>query len=336
MSAAIRKKLLLLFVSAALSLGALEWLIRIFLPHYDPRRQIEFEMMPDYLNAAVGPAGQTIRQRTPKGDYDLWIPFNVHGFRDTNDFRSATAEDWFAVGDSFTFGWGVEAGERFSDRLAARKGIRFFNIASPGDLLQYEGFVRYARDRGAPAGRTLVGVCMNNDLKNYETSEKVQPAIYGDRQRWKARLRARLKSHSALYLACSYELQRIPALRRAFERLGISRDINELTLQNLYDEAVLESSAQRAADLADAIGPERTWFVLIPSLALWLGDNQETERRIHDEFARRLDARGLRVLDLKPAFDASGRARSFYFETDAHWNADGHAFAAEQLAAWLP
>ncbi len=326
------KTLALLPFSSLLAFFMMEFAIRRFLPHYDPRRQILFTTMPEYDDAAIGPPGASIRVRTPKGDYDLSIPVNAHGFRDERDFRESTASDWFAVGDSFTFGWGIPSGGRFSDQLESLLGIRVFNIAIPGDFAQYAGTVRYARDRGATISNAVVGVCMNNDLKNYDTAEKVQPMIYGDRKPWKAHLRAWLQTHSAVYLACSYELQRIPALRRFFERVGIARDINQLTLQNIYDEDVLNSSVERAARLAELIHPDRTWFILIPSLALWVGDNQETERRIHDTFAERLRARGLRVIDLKPAFDAEPNPRRYYFETDAHWNADGHAFAARLIA----
>lgn len=294
-----RKKIALLALSSLIAYFAMEFAIRRFLPHYDPRRQILFTTLPDYEDTAIGPPGDSIRQRTPKGDYDLTIPFNRHGFRDELDLADSTTNDWFAVGDSFTFGWGIPSEKRYSDQLASLLGVRIFNIANPGDLKQYAGAVRYARDRGATIERAIVGICMNNDLKNYSTAEKVQPMIYGDRKPWKARLRVWLQTHSAVYLACSYELQRIPALRRLFERVGIARDINELTLQNLYDEAVLESSVECAARLNELIHPRQTWFVLIPSLALWIGENQQTERLIHDTFANRLRARSLRVIDLE-------------------------------------
>lgn len=332
MTSRVRNKIALLAFSSLVAFFMMEFAIRRFLPHYDPRRQILFTTMPEYDDAAIGPPGDTIRVRTPKGDYDLTIPFNARGFRDDLDFRESTATDWFAVGDSFTFGWGIPSGGRFSDQLASLLGIRFFNIAIPGDVVQYAGTVRYARERGATISNAVVGVCMNNDPKNYNTAEKVQPMLYGDRKPWKAHLRAWLQTHSAVYLACSFELQRIPALRRFFERVGIARDINQLTLQNLYDEDVLNSSVERAARLAELINPKSTWLVLIPSLALWVGENQETERRIHDTLAERLRARGLRVIDLKPAFDAEPNPRRYYFETDAHWNLDGQAFAARLIA----
>lgn len=329
------KKAALFLVTGMLSLWVLDRAIRVFLPHYDPRRQIAFQMLGAYDDAAIGPRNGSIRQRTPKGDYDLTVHFNAYGFRDEQDLALSTTNDFLAVGDSFTMGWGVESHERFSNQITDRTGLKIYNIGIPGDLAQYRGAIRYAKDCGATAGNLLVGVCMNNDLKNYESADKSQLAVYGDRKKWKARLRAELQTRSALYLACSYELQRIPALRSLFERLGISRDINELTLQNIYNENILDSSARQCVELANTAGREQARFILIPSLALWVGDNQKTEAVIHDAFASRLRAEGLHVLDLKPGFDATGRARSYYFTTDAHWNADGHALAAQHISAWL-
>ncbi|MCS6770746.1 MAG: SGNH/GDSL hydrolase family protein [Kiritimatiellae bacterium] len=328
-------RMILLACSLAASFVLLEWAIRRFLPFYDPRRQIVFPTMPMYNDAAIGPKNERIRQRTPKGDFDLWIQFNRHGFRDTKDLSSSSPTDWFAVGDSFTFGWGIPEGGRYSDLLEKKLGWRIFNIAVPSDLDQYIGLVRYARDCGAVISNAIVGVCMNNDLKNYRTAEKQQKAIYGDRQPWKARLRVWMQSHSAVYLFCSYELQRIPAFRGLFERLGVARDIRELTLQNLYDEEILESSAEKAVELARVIGSPSTYFVLIPSLALWLADDPAMERRVHESFADRIRQRGLKVIDLKPAFEAHPNPRSLYFATDPHWNDAGHAFAADVIARAL-
>lgn len=328
-------KLVLLLISTAVALAIMEIVIRQALPFYDPRRQIVFKMMPEYNNAAIGPKNERVRQRTPKGDYDIWVYFNQYGFRDPKDLAESTADDWFAVGDSFTFGWGLPVEVRFTDQVEKKLGIRIFNIAGPVDLDEYIGAIHYARDQGAVISNLLVGICMNNDLKNYRAEEKPLLAVYGDRKPWKARARAWLQSHSAIYLLCSFELQRIPALRRLFERLGIARDVRELTLQNIYDEEVIDSSADKARQIAELVAPERTWFILIPSLSIWIGEDPQMERRIHIEFAQRLRERGLQVIDLLPAFDSDVNPRSRYFATDPHWNESGHSLAAEAIAAAL-
>ncbi len=329
----ILKKLLLLAFSGLLAIALLEVAIRKLLPHYDPRRQIEFKIDPAY-NAAFGPRSSTIRQRTPKGDYDLKVTFNADGYRDTKDIRSSTADDLFALGDSFTMGWGVEEHERFSELLATGLGRRVFNIGIPGDLDQYAGLLRYAREHGATVSNVLLGICMNNDLKNYNRSDKLQPSKFGDASPWKARLRAQLQGRSAIYLALSYEIQRYRPLRKLCEKLGISRDINQLTLRNIYDEEVLASSLQKVKDLSQGFAPGQFRIMIIPTLGLWIGDSQDEERRIHEAFVRSLRDAGFSVLDMKPIMEADGNPRIYHFETDAHWNQAGHAFASAALVDW--
>lgn len=328
-------KVVLLVISTAAALAIMEVVVRRALPFYDPRRQIVFKKMPEYNNAAIGPQNERVRQRTPKGDFDIWVHFNRYGFRDPKDLADSTASDWFAAGDSFTFGWGLPEEVRFTDQVEKILGVRIFNIAAPDDLGGYIGAIHYARDQGAIISNLLVGICMNNDLKNYRTDEKPMLAVYGDRKPWKARARTWLQSHSAVYLLCSYELQRVPALRRFFERWGLARDLRELTVQNIYSEEIIVSSADKARQIAELVGPDRTWFILIPSLSIWIGEDPQMERRIHVEFAHRLRERGLQVIDLLPAFDSDANPRARYFATDPHWNESGHTLAAEVIAAAL-
>lgn len=326
-------RLLLLAATALVSLLILEKGLRAFFPFYDPRRQIVFEESPEW-GCALGPAGQTIRQRTPKGDYDLPVHFSRDGLREERALATSTAGDLFVVGDSFSMGWGVETHERYAGVLEQQTGRRVFCLGIPNDLQGYAGLVRYARARGATISNLVVGVCMNNDLRNYEQAGKPLTYRYGDPSRRVARARAWLQAHSALYLYLSFEIQRHRVLRKACEKLGISRDINEITLRNLYDPDVLAASRRQVARMKGVM-PDRTLLLIIPSLALWEGDNQETERRIHDGFVALLSADGHALLDMRPVLEATGDPRGHYFETDPHWNARGHALAGQALAKHL-
>ncbi len=325
----------MLAIALAIALAVLEAGLRIAFPFYHPGRQIIFKYAADYPSTAFGPRNSSVRQRTPKGDYNLDVFFNRHGLRDDKDLASASPGDILVVGDSFSFGWGVETAERFSDRLQALVDRRVYNAAIPGDFKAYQGMLDYARDQSASPDFIVVGVCMNNDLKNYRREDKFQPAVFGDRQPWKARLRSQLQARSALYLFLSYELQRMPALRRIFEKLGVSRDINELTLQNIYDEDVLNSSREELLKVVEPFTPDRHVALIIPSMAAWIGDNREQERRIHATFVERVRAAGITVLDMLPILDSLERPLDCYFETDPHWNARGHEIAARQLAVFL-
>ena len=64
---------------------------------------------------------------------------------------------------------------------------------------------------------------------------------------------------------------------------------------------------------------------------LWAGDNRDTERRMHDAFISELQKAGLRVVDMKPVLEKTGDPLACYFQSDPHWNARGHALAAQEL-----
>ncbi len=324
---------LLLVVALSISLACLEFGVRWLFPFFNPSAQIPFQLTTN--GVPLGPPLQTIRVATPKGDFDSFIRFSADGFRDSKHLREANAEDWFALGDSFTMGWGVEEPERFSNRLeqqfaANGSHLRVFNIAIPENIIGYQRLLRYAESRGANVRHLIVGVCMENDLLDYRDGKSAwdseqQPTAAPPNNR---SFRRWLKDHSALYIGASFALQKIPFLRRLLERSGIARNINELSGNNQWNETILKSSCD---ELVKLVSGRDALVLIIPARHLWHGNNQETERRVHESFVRILREAGLSVLDLKGALESEGDPLSCYFKTDPHWNPHGHAVAAREL-----
>lgn len=326
-------KILLLSVTVGLCLLMMEWTIRRLFPYYRPGTQIPFQLTTN--GVPLGPAMQTVRQSTPKGDFDSFVRFNQYGFRDGKDLREAKEVDWFALGDSYTLGWGVEEEERFANRLEQAfktNGIpsRVFNIAIPENIIGYQRLLNYAESRGAKVGHLIVGLCMENDLRDYtdgmsdwDPMRKPVSAVSTKEsaRRW-------LKSHSALYIASSFALQRLSLARGLLERAGVARDIDALTGNNEWSETVLKSSRN---ELVKLVAGRDALILIIPSRHLWHGPRQETERRVHESFVSLLREAGLQVLDIKNAIESEGDPMSCYFKTDSHWNARGHDVAAREL-----
>jgi hypothetical protein len=322
---------LLLTVSLVICVALLELAVRRLFPYFRPSAQIPFRLAAKGM--ALGPAGQTVRMATPKGDYNLALRFNEAGFRDGKALPEATAADWFALGDSYTMGWGVEEEERFSNRLEQEfktNGIsaRVFNIAIPDNIIGYGRLLHYAESRGAKVSQLIVGLCMENDLMDYRDGKGAWDLIDLPSSSRKEAAREWLKKHSALYIAASYELQRIPLTRSLLHKIGIARSIDELTGHNEWDETVLKTSRD---ELVKLVAGREALILIIPSRNLWHGDYIQTERRVHETFVRMLREAGLNVLDLKPSLEASGDPLSCYFKSDPHWNARGHAVAGQEL-----
>jgi hypothetical protein len=94
------------------------------------------------------------------------------------------------------------------------------------------------------------------------------------------------------------------------------------------------------AELVVVVAP--SYFQVNADSWRWLvgGDTRERNRYEVDLPNRRLAAiaerQGLRLLDLLPAIQqAQASGARLYFPADGHWTSAGHAFAAEQIAAYL-
>ena len=319
-------KLLLFGVSSLLCLGVLEVAVRWLFPYYNPKTQIGFRRTADGL--VLGVPGATRTVRSPKGDYELTVKFNRYGFRDEKDLAQSSANDVFVVGDSFSFGWGVEIHERYSDVLASRMGANVYNIAIPGDLLDYFKLVKHAEQNGAKIGRLVIGVCMENDIRNYVEMKREsvtgRPAETDDLS-----VRDWIKMHFALYNAASHILQAKLHAGALLEKVGIARDIEQTTVTHQFSEPAVVSSRDEVLRLARDY---QIVVLIIPSRALWHGKNVESERKIHERFVQLLGEAGLQVVDMRPVFEASGNPLDFYFKKDSHWTPKAHAAAGEALA----
>lgn len=312
----------------------LEGAVRRFLPFYSPSAQLRFHRVDEKL--VLGPLSRTVRIATPKGDFDTQVTFNAEGFRDRKDFRTATDDDWIALGDSMTMGWGVEEEERFSDlleRAFATNGLpaRVFNVAVPENIIGYQRLLARAENRGAKARHIIVGLCMENDLRDYsdgssswdavEAPHHTPGTIKEDVRRW-------LLEHSGLYVAASFGLQKSPLMRGWLTKLGVARSLDRLVAKNEWSEQILKTSHD---ELVKLVAGRDALIMIVPARRLWSGNNSATELRVHETLVGSLRESGLEVLDLKPAFEAGGDPMSLYFKTDSHWNARGHALAAQEL-----
>lgn len=326
-------KLVLLAISVSVCLLLLELAVRWLLPQYTPERLIWFQVATN--GVALGLPSQTIRQRTPKGDYDVSISFNALGLRDPKHLRDSTQADWFLIGDSFAFGWGLPEHERYSNLLEAHlrtNGItsRVFNIAVPENIIGYQRLLAYGESNGAKVRHVIVGICMENDLRDY-----VDGRTMTERDRFnlntpgrKEMIKAIVRSHSALYVAASFTLQRFPFCRRLMEKVGIARNIELISGKNEWNPKLLEASRDQ---LLKVVASRDAIILIVPGRRLWEGDNMKTEDRVHETFVRLLREAGLRVVDMRPVFEKTGKPLAHYFKTDPHWNAQGHAAAATEL-----
>jgi hypothetical protein len=324
-------RLLLLTVTVFGCLVVLEFAVRRLFPFFCPSAQVPFRLAAKGM--ALGLPMQTFRLATPKGDFDSIVRFNEDGFRDTKNLRTATAGDWFALGDSYTMGWGVAEEQRFSNLLekALNTGgnhSRVFNIAIPDNIIGYQRLLRYAEGRDAEIHQLIVGLCMENDLRDYSDGKGGWDLVDHPEPSKREMARTWLWKHSAVYIGASYVFQRSALTRSLLQKMGIARSIDELTGKNEWNETVLNTSRD---ELVKLVSGRDALVLIIPSRRLWQATDMQAERGVHEAFVRMLREVGLNVLDLRPRLEEGGDPLSYYFENDSHWNARGHAVAAQEL-----
>lgn len=314
---------LILLLSTALGLGLAEGLTRLLVPRFDPSGQFDFTYHVGEL--VLGPPGTEARQAKNTGDFDVLVRINRHGLRDDKDIATAVAEDIVVVGDSVAWGWGIEAPERFSDLLQRSTGRRTFNVSAPTDIEGYAALLAYARSLGARIGQVVVAVSMETDLRDYTAPPVAGPGSGFDLKDWLAR-------HSAAYVLLTTVVHHTPWLRGAAVRTGLVVPNLEGIARHGDDAVIVEASTDRLQALAKQY---KLLVVLIPSRALWVGDNRAVEDRLHRAFVVALRHRDIDVLDLRPFLEAGGAPLGYHFANDGHWSPRGHRLAAEAISQHL-
>jgi len=323
---------LLMAVSITISVAAVEYGTRLLFPALAPSGQIRFVVgkgdMPN-----LGPKHMSLRQVKNTGDFNVRVNFNKYGFRDVKDLAESEPEDYFVVGDSLSFGWGVEENERYSDLIQAALKRPVFNLCIPGNIDDFEKLVNYAKEKGAKVKKLIIAISMGHNLANYEDkarAEKDPPGPPG----FLHSIKPFLMTNSAFYFLVTSFIHKNEALKNIAIDFGLITPNLEGIAHKAYSPKILKSTALRAARLARQYD---TLIVIAPSRALWFGSDEEKKiaRRIHREFVARLKELGLKVANIRPAFEAEDDPLKNYFANDGHWSPKGHASAARAIIRQL-
>ena len=111
------------------------------------------------------------------GDFRVRLQLNELGHRNSEPAAAANGQIW-TIGDSMTFGWGVERAEMYSEVLERRLSAPVYNLASPGtDICGYQTMVARMPKDAAPKA-TVVGLVLENDVRMYDCpAEATESAV---------------------------------------------------------------------------------------------------------------------------------------------------------------
>jgi hypothetical protein len=334
----LRRSLPLAAAVLAVALPLQELAVRFALPEFDPARQVQFRAG-DGERPTLAIADARLRQVKNTGDFNVLLTINHHGLRDRNDVAEATADDWVVVGDSFGFGWGVDADDRYSEQLERRlPGHRVFNVSIPGGLGAADTLLNYGHRLGGDIHRVIVQITVERDIHRYGAAAVPEPGttpppppVASSAQTLLA-VKEWLTERSELYFLLTTRIHSMHWLEKLAVRAGLVRPNLAAIHHPPFDSVAVESTADRAAQVVAPYAEHA--ILLIPARALWSGDTAERALadRIHRSLVTALQARHLRVVDMRNRFEAGGNPLSYHFANDGHWSPRGHALAGEALA----
>jgi hypothetical protein len=267
---------------------------------------------------------RSLRQWSNAGEFDVTIYANDLGFRSKKNLQKLPANTIYAVGDSFSFGHGVEEEERFSSLLEYYSGIPVANISIPTDILGYEAILNYATSNGANIKKIIISICMENDIFDY--SEKLLANRNLVINKKKRPIKMYMKQKSALYNFVAATTKQNKILLNFANQLSLIRQPSLV----IYTKDV-SSSVERLTAIRDKYDA-KILLLIIPSRGLWGQKEPETFDFMHRRFVQEVQARGFDVLDLRNSLEENGSPLDYHYTLDGHWNTLGHKLAAKKLA----
>ena len=336
-----RVGLLLAFASSLASLVMLEaagrLVVREPLGLFRPSARLGYDMAPDYSG-----------RHRKLFDFDVSIRTDARGLRATDERAAVTGRVALFLGDSVTFGWGVEAEQAWPAqvmRLSAAHGASGLAAVNAGvwgyNTLQELAFLRAVDEGSRPSVVVVELTSPVTPTRNWYcrergaiTLEPLLPETNGSL----APLHALLKRHSHVY---SF-LERRIRYRGSLFGFGRPAAMTPDTELPVDDAAALSTDLLRQLrDEARRLGAEFA-VVVFPTLDQLVEASARpppapsTARALRERLMQRLRESEIAALDLTESLAAyQGREELFLPRDNVHPNRAGHARSAEAARIFL-
>jgi len=304
---------------------AFEVSLKAFFPIYDPSGKVEL----NYINEVPLLAHRESYKKQWKntGDYNVDIYANDLGFRNRKNLKDSNKDWLFVVGDSFSFGHGVNEENRFSDLLETDFNIgNVANIAIATDVNGYAKLIKYAQDNGAQINRIILGLCIENDFKIYnEPSESTGGKSYF----WPFNLKAFLKNNMATYNMFTQAVHGNNYLQKIAKNMGLIKET--YTSREPHSKEIVRNTVERVQELFNDINVDEAYVLLIPHRGIWLDKKRKEHLEMHYLTKSLLNEMKINVIDPMDSFEESGDPMIYLFKHDGHWNEMGHKLVSEVI-----
>ena len=137
----LKGKIVATFMSLAASVLIVEGVLRIAFPTWDEFSSARFMRtihVPNYGFLRMGIPGFDGYLAQNNGDFRVRVRLNNIGLRNPENLDNVGKQIW-TMGDSMTFGFGVEQHETYTEKLESHlDGVLAYNFAGPGnDTIAY-------------------------------------------------------------------------------------------------------------------------------------------------------------------------------------------------------
>jgi len=364
-------RLILIGLGVAVALGTGEAVLRVVRPQstfarmlqnepsmFRPSDVLPYELRPGYVG------------RLKRGEYDVTIRIDGQGYRSPEFLPGAKKPvRILTVGDSFTFGWGVEAEEAYPQRLerllAGPLGADV-EVINAGFAAGYspDTYYLFLKQRGMLLNPDLVvvGFFVGNDIDHVRAFENEWTEVDGEglplriinvdskvdegrlvSRRRPFRYRVPVLRDLHLFQLAAGAVQRIAgeptsaAERSPGEIPFVFRVAYEERTRRLVEQvqhlfrAMRRVADERRVPLCVLLIPDRDQLVAESSVRTAAADWDKPQRLFRAFF----DQEKIPYLDLLAEMRARNAAEDLYIPNDFHWNRKGHELAARRLARHL-
>jgi lysophospholipase L1-like esterase len=345
------KNLLLLVVSSIVSLGVLEFTLRVIMPE-------RLAFVPALENNSLTYVPNQV-QRARHLEWDHMININADGFRNDKNINHIPKHTILVLGDSFPEGYGVSLESAFPKQLeenlgSAGSATHVYNAGHSGaGLPSYRRVYREIFQNEDRIDRVIISLFIGNDILNTAKppdGRLREGNVFGDGITYK--LKVFLGSHVAIYAVINHIIKTNPALDAVCKKLGACDQPPPLSI---YDAQLIETAVPHTLAFLNSFVEEiradgrKVLVLIIPTreqvndkqwqrVAQVIGGAHGTYRLAMNQRLREgLVAAKVDVVDFTEiALDYQRlNQASLYFKYDGHWSPLGHKLAAKHLAQFV-
>jgi len=322
-------RLLLMLAPLVVLLLVVEVVLRVAGPAVGPDPESDPRFIAAIPSAELGwifPADTTGTFRSSGRNTPLAT--NAWGLRSPSLSDTTETIRLLLLGDSYAFGWGVEADSSFGSLLGAELEVQVVNAAIPGfSIYQQVRMLEYVTAR-ADVDAVVATISLANDAIDEERIMRFAPDHleefdYGLRD--SRSLTAKMIRASRILTLIDERTMHIQfGLRNA---RGKGHELANHSLMMLSDRC-RELNLPLVWVIIPRSGEVRGGGIMTGFL------NRETEK-LRDLFLWITDNYGSPGIDLLPALTEAQKRGECYLPADAHWNERGHRAVADTLVPLL-